>query len=68
MRLLYLLADHVFRFRYTDPLSKKDGVSTWDVGIYEEQVDKVNRDFFIMGFVIGLLLTTIGAVTWLLID
>lgn len=49
MRFLYFLADKVFRFRYRDPHTERDGIPTWDIGIYEEEHDKMLRDFFIMG-------------------
>lgn len=62
MSMLLFLADNVFRFRYRDP-AKRDanGIHTWDVDVYEEEMKKVNRDFFLMGFVIGSILEAIVA-------
>ena len=69
MRFLYFLADRVFRFKYRDPNTNP---VTWDIGIYEEEQDKMLRDFFIMGCVTAaiaiLLLSVAGASAWLIIN
>lgn len=69
MRFLYFLADHVFRFRYRDPSTERDeenNVLVWDIGIYEDEIDKVHRDFFIMGGVLGFVFAAIlGGLLWL---
>lgn len=51
MKVLFFLADRVFRFRYRDPSG--GGGITWDIGIYEEESNKMLRDFFFMGAVLG---------------
>lgn len=71
MRFLYFLADHVFRFRYRDPMidNQEDSLlMTWDLGVYEEEVDKMLRDFLIMGITLGVTITTILAgLLWLIV-
>lgn len=64
MKILYFLADHVFRFRYRDP---NTGPTTWDIGIYEEEQDKTLRDFFLMGVSITLIVCVVvgGVICWI---
>ena len=73
MRFLYFLADHVFRFKYRDPYAPPaadQALATWDVIIYEEEQNKMLRDFFIMGcvtaFALVLILAVTGASAWLI--
>lgn len=68
MRILYFLADNVFRFRYRDPSSRDEENDTfvWDIGVYEEEVDKVHRDFFVMGLTLGVVVAALLAgLLWL---
>lgn len=71
MNLFAFLADHVFRFRYRDPVTNDGndgGPIVWDIGIYEDEMDKMHIDFFFMGFVIGALLTAFAAgIIWLIV-
>lgn len=71
MRFLYFLADHVFRFRYRDPMidNQEDSLlMTWDIGIYEDQINKMHRDFLIMGVTLGVVGTAILAgLLWLIV-
>lgn len=60
MNGLYFLADHIFRFRYRDPVTNEKPL-TWDLRIYEDEMNKMHRDFFIMGVVIGALMTAVAA-------
>ena len=62
MKILYFLADRVFRFRYRDPMTNDGndgGLPTWDLGIYEDEMEKMRLDLFFMGFVIGAILDAI---------
>lgn len=70
MSVLYFLADHVFRFRYRNPSSRdeENDMLVWDIGVYEDEIDKVHRDFFIMGATLGAFLTVILAgILWLIV-
>lgn len=68
MRLLEFLADHVFRFRYRDPVGKNDaGLITLDMGIAEEEQTRMLVHFFVMGVVVGIVVTAIvGGAAWLI--
>ena len=68
MNILYFLADKIFRFRYRDPVTSEIPIITWDIGIYEDEMNKMHRDFFIMGAVIGVVSGSVFvAALWLLI-
>lgn len=68
MKLLYLLADHVFRFKYLNSVSEDEkGNLVWDIGVHEEQSEKARKDFFIMGFVCATILCIIaGVALWMI--
>lgn len=62
MNLLYFLSEHVFRFRYRNSCTvNEQGNTVWDIGIYEEENEKMVRDFFFMGIVIGAIIVAIMA-------
>ena len=69
MQILYFLSERIFRFRYRDP---NTGPATWDIGIYEQDQEKMLRDFFIMGCVTAaiaiIILAVTGASAWLIIN
>jgi len=57
MRFLVFLADHIFRFSYKDPTSDTGGMLTWDLSLQESETDKMLRDFFVMGLVVGVVVS-----------
>ena len=62
MKILYFLAEHVFRFRYRNSCTvNEQGNTVWDIGIHEEENEKMMRDFFFMGAVIGAIIVAIMA-------
>lgn len=73
MKTLFFFADHVFRFKYRDPytpIEVEEGIiASWDLAVYEEENDKMLRDFFIMGcvtaFIFAVILAVTGAAVWL---
>lgn len=69
MRLLEFLADHVFRFRYRDPVGKNDaGLITLDMGIAEEEQTRMLVHFFVMGVVVGVIaIALVGGTAWLIV-
>lgn len=69
MKLIWFLADHVFRFRYRDPFPvDENGVQLWELDTYEEESDKMLVDFFFMGFVIGAIITSMAAgIIWIVL-
>lgn len=69
MKILWFLADHIFRFRYRNPFPEtEDGTVIWELDIYHEESDKMLIDFFFMGFVIGAIVTAMAAgIVWLIV-
>ena len=68
MNFLYFLAEQVFRFRYRNSCTVNErGNTVWDIGIHEEENEKMMRDFFLMGLIIGAIMGAIViGVTWLI--
>lgn len=68
MKILYFLSEHVFRFRYRNSCTvNEQGNTVWDIGIHEEENEKMMRDFFLMGASTGLAICVVigGAICWL---
>lgn len=68
MKILYFLSEHVFRFRYRNSCTVNErGNTVWDIGIHEEENEKMMRDFFFMGAVIGAIIVAIMAgILWVI--
>jgi len=67
LKLINFLGEHVFRFRYQKDTSEGDnGNLIWDIGIYEDNLDKMSVDLFVMGLVVGVVIAAIvGGALWL---
>jgi hypothetical protein len=67
MNFLYFLADNLFRFKYRDPYSTHENRTFWALDVFEEENEKMRRDFFIMGLVFGVVISLllVGAL-WLI--
>ena len=68
MKLLYFLSEHIFRFRYRNSCTVNErGNTVWDIGIHEEENEKMIRDFFLMGLVIGGIISAIAiGILWII--
>jgi hypothetical protein len=63
-KIIMFLSEKVFRFRYQDPHTD---TNVWDVGIYEDNIDKMFRDVFIIGISVGVVITALCVVVWWLL-
>jgi hypothetical protein len=60
-KIIMFLSEKVFRFRYQDPHTD---TNVWDVGIYEDNMDKMLRDVFVIGASVGGVVVALCAAVW----